>query len=212
MEIDEEYKVFNQNEKRRINITLLVYGFVRSFIKYGISLCLIIVSIGVFRLALFDISKDTFAITNYGFAIMAAYTSICFSWTRNLDSKKEEEEIIKINSIAHRSLYSGITFLLGSLLKYIIIQNKGFIFLGNHNLTPTVQLLALASIAYAVLLFCIVSIQLLAIIDEMRKKKHKEKLEYELAGGKMKKDLAELTQEVNTLMAEIEEKKKKHVL
>ncbi len=206
-ETDEFFEI-SKKEKKEINIKLMILGFTRSCIRISISIGLIIVSVVVFSLALFDITKDTFSITNYGFAIMAAYTSICFSWTRNLDSNKDEYEIVKINSIAHRSLYSGITFLLGSLFKYIIIANNGFIFVGNYNLTSAIQWTALVCIGYAVLLFCFVSVELLDVIDLMKKKQKKKILEGQLAGTKIQKELDELLKESEQLMNDIEEKKK----
>ncbi|HBL75987.1 MAG: hypothetical protein A2W90_11260 [Bacteroidetes bacterium GWF2_42_66] len=65
-----------------------------------------------------NIEEDTTNLTNYGFAILAAISSVCFSWTRGLDSTKEPLMIDRIAKAGEGSLHCAIIFLLASALKY----------------------------------------------------------------------------------------------
>lgn len=65
-----------------------------------------------------NINQDTTNLTNYGFAILAGISSICFSWTRGLDKDKEQLMIDRISKAGEGSLHCAIIFLLASALKY----------------------------------------------------------------------------------------------
>ncbi len=69
-----------------------------------------------------NIKEDTTNLTNYGFAILAGISSICFSWTRGLDKEKEPLMIDRISQAGEGSLHGAIIFLLASALKYSSIH------------------------------------------------------------------------------------------
>ena len=69
-----------------------------------------------------NITEDTTSLTNYGFAILAGLASVCFSWTRGLDVKKEPLMIERISKAGEGSLHCAIIFLLASSLKYSTIH------------------------------------------------------------------------------------------
>ncbi len=65
-----------------------------------------------------DFKKDTTGLTNYGFAILAGISSLCFSWLKTLDANKEPKMIKEISIAGEGSLHAAIIFLLSSALKY----------------------------------------------------------------------------------------------
>lgn len=65
-----------------------------------------------------NIKEDTSNITNYGFAILAGISSICFSWIKTLDKEIEPEMIKKITHVGESFFYCSILFLILSALKY----------------------------------------------------------------------------------------------
>jgi hypothetical protein len=76
---------------------------------------------------LFTFSKtsfDTTSITNAGFAIFAGCSSVCFTWARNMEDKKD---IAKINNHGEKLFLSALCFVIASLLKYILIHRKDII-------------------------------------------------------------------------------------
>lgn len=64
---------------------------------------------------------DTTALTNIGFAIFAAVSSVCFSWLKSLDTEKEKLLIVNLRNCGEASFYAGILFVLASALKYTVI-------------------------------------------------------------------------------------------
>jgi len=65
-----------------------------------------------------NFSKDTFGLTNYGFAILLGISSICFSWARNLSPDKEKEKK-RLTDNATEALYGALIFLLASGFKLV---------------------------------------------------------------------------------------------
>lgn len=74
-----------------------------------------------------NIKEDTTSLTNYGFAILAGISSLCFSWARGLN-KDEDAQILKKVTICGESFFhSAIIFLLLSAIKYSTIHLEIFI-------------------------------------------------------------------------------------
>jgi hypothetical protein len=67
-------------------------------------------------------NENTISITNYSFAIVAALSSICFAYSRAIDDDKEIRETLQY--CGERFLHSAIQFLVASLVKYFILQDK----------------------------------------------------------------------------------------
>ena len=68
-----------------------------------------------------DIKKDTISVTNIGFAMCLAISSVCFSWVKTLDIDKEKPYIDSIKRCGEVSLGIGLVFVLASAFKYFAI-------------------------------------------------------------------------------------------
>jgi hypothetical protein len=107
-------------EKKRINMKrfLRLYKMIHFlfhifiYIGFGILVFHAIIS------ELTNFSKDTFGLTNYGFAILLGISSICFSWARNLSADKEKEKK-RLMDNATEALYGALIFLLASGFKFV---------------------------------------------------------------------------------------------
>lgn len=67
-------------------------------------------------------NQDTTNLTNYGFAILIGFSSVCFSWARNMNPEKEPKMLEKISNCGEVSLLAAILFLVASLIKYCHIN------------------------------------------------------------------------------------------
>jgi hypothetical protein len=65
-----------------------------------------------------NFSKDTFGLTNFGFALLLGISSICFSWARNLSPDKEKEKK-RLMDNATEALFGALIFLLASGFKFV---------------------------------------------------------------------------------------------
>ncbi len=145
----------------------------------------ILVAVAVLSLDLFDASKDTFAFTNYGFAVMAGFSSIAFSWERNISDKEVNYKRL-VNYVAISSLYGGIVFLLGSGLKYIYVARHDHLHLFYVDCSAIIYWLSVISLAYGVLLFCFNALMILRIIDQEQERKTTKRLMDEIHRKKEK--------------------------
>lgn len=98
-----------------------ILRFIRPF-KYILALtCLItgIASIWVLSTVILQNNEiDTINLTNVGFVMLIALSNACFSWSRSLNSTKEL--LIKnLNDAGVTSILGAISFLFGSLTKYL---------------------------------------------------------------------------------------------
>jgi hypothetical protein len=71
-----------------------------------------------------NLKSDTTNLTNYGFAILAGMGSICFSWSRCLDSKEESVAIKKITNAGEVFFHSAVIFLIASIFKYSSLHTE----------------------------------------------------------------------------------------
>jgi len=94
----------------------------------GIPNLLVVLLSGFFVINLFtDPFYDTTKYTNFGFAIFISLASVSFSWVKSLNQKEGPIMISKIKAAAENSLYSGILFLISSLIKFSTIKlNEAF--------------------------------------------------------------------------------------
>jgi hypothetical protein len=67
-------------------------------------------------------TKDTTNLTNYGFAIFIGLASVCFGWSRALDSATERKFIDKVIHAGERFILVAILFLFASIVKYCSIN------------------------------------------------------------------------------------------
>lgn len=194
--------MLSEKENRKIKIEVLSKTIFRTLLRYSMALGVISLTVAVFSLDIFNLQKDTFSFTNYGFAIMASYSAICFSWARNI--KSEETSIFnKINFLATSSIYGGITFLLGSTFKYIYIQKRGELFVLNFDISNILKYTSYVCLTYALLMFCAVSIQILKVIDKNHENKTKKSITAKIKGKKLADKLE------SELMATLEKYSKK---
>ncbi len=98
--------------------------FIRFVIKFSVvySFLIMLLIFGVYLFGdIFIFHREkSIPLTYYGFAIFAALSNICFSYSRNCDSKEQ----IFLTGIGERFLFSSIVFLIGSILNYININSK----------------------------------------------------------------------------------------
>ena len=79
---------------------------------------------------LFKQKEASINITNYGFAIMAALSSICFSYSKCVD--EDQEKCTMLRYCGERFLHSSIQFVLASVIKYFTSQEPVYLFVMNH--------------------------------------------------------------------------------
>lgn len=103
-------KFYEENKLGRI--------FILHIPSYIISLLGLVIILDDFQTA----DKDTTYLTNYGFAILIGFASICFSWARNMDREKEPKMLDEVSIAGEKSFHSAILFLMGSGIKYILIN------------------------------------------------------------------------------------------
>ena len=63
---------------------------------------------------------DTVLIINYSFAIVAALSSLSFSYEKAIKGEQQQKD--RINYCGERFLHSAILFLIASVIKYFIMQ------------------------------------------------------------------------------------------
>ena len=73
---------------------------------------------------------NTISLTNAGFAILIAISSVCFSWARNIDKQNDEfDQYNRIMDCAIDSIYSAILYLMSSGFKFLsigLINTEGY--------------------------------------------------------------------------------------
>ena len=95
-----------------------------------------------------NINEDTTYLTNYGFAILIGLSSVCFSWTRNLDKEKEPLMLKTVSASAEGFLHCAIIFLLSSVIKYGTLKID-ILFGEEYNLVKTI-IISTLSILYGI--------------------------------------------------------------
>jgi len=74
----------------------------------------------VLRLGFSNPKLDTTQYTNYGFAVLAAIASICFSWSRSIQNDPDKSK--KVNFNGERVFFGSLLFLSASLFKYLYLK------------------------------------------------------------------------------------------
>ena len=95
-----------------------------------------------------NINEDTTYLTNYGFAILIGLSSVCFSWTRNLDNEKEPLMLRTASASAEGFLHCAIIFLLSSIIKYGTLKID-ILFGEEYNVVKTI-IISILSILYGI--------------------------------------------------------------
>lgn len=102
---------------------ILVQNTIRIF--FTVLLLLIFMAGGIFILFTFGKSSfDTTSITNVGFAIFAGCASVCFAWSRVLESPADK---LRIRQNGESLFLSALCFVIASLSKYIFIHRHDLI-------------------------------------------------------------------------------------
>lgn len=127
--------IFQKVSRKNKNLNM---PFIQNFKKAPLLeklllISLIIILITVFILGI-QVMKSTFAnpnidttaLTNYGFALLAASASICFSWYRTLDEAEFKELKKDVRTCGERGFMSAIFFLLASFFKYCELHQQEF--------------------------------------------------------------------------------------
>jgi hypothetical protein len=188
--------MLTDKENKKIDIEVMVRTSFKRALRVLISIVIVCLSIVVFSLDIFDAEKNTFSFTNYGFAIMASYSAICFSWARNITAS-DSFKIERVNWLATSSLYGGITFLLGSTFKYIYLLKANDMYIAGYEISLVIKWIAFICLLYGVFMFCSISIQILKFIDTDFKGKLKLKL---IAKKKSEKVADQIAQDISDAM------------
>ena len=151
-----------------IKIIREIFYWMEKSLRYILIIGIVVIGIVVISVELLNYENDTVKTSYYGFAIMMAYASICFSWARNQD--KGLEKLAKnLNELAMDSLYYGIVFLLGSFFKYVVfIKGTPFEYKLSSNLYLIPMIFSMICLFSAVFKFCIISIRILKRIAEYK--------------------------------------------
>lgn len=160
--------------------TTFFRGFISNAFR-SIAMIAIVMELGNFN-------KDTFGLTNYGFAIALGISSICFAWCRNLDSS-EKSLAKELTNHAITSLYASLIFLLASAFKYCAMSPENAylsVLLEMPIILYTFKILAILCFITAMTDFTIVITDILRLIANYKMIEcdkeilEKEKLEQEL--------------------------------
>lgn len=74
-----------------------------------------------------DKNRDTTQVTNVGFAMAIALSSVCFSWYRTYDSKDSSKVAVTLLRDAGQDLiYTAIAFVSASASKYVVLHKEFF--------------------------------------------------------------------------------------
>ena len=83
--------------------------------------------------------SNTINITNYTFAVVAAFSAISFSFARTIENDKETRSMVQY--CAERFLHSSILFIVASIVKFFLIQTEVIAFASRSKLAALVFVL-----------------------------------------------------------------------
>jgi hypothetical protein len=110
---------------------------------------------GLFGIPLFfsvlvNIENDaTTKLTNYGFAIIAALSALCFSWNRSVATDTDLQDFTRVQG--QRSLLIAIIFLICSGIKYFMVSIAALPFLYPNIVIRACQLILFPLVSTAFL-------------------------------------------------------------
>lgn len=114
-------KIHLLSRLKKIYLRISKSSFNEFFLVIFPNLLFTIFGYGIIIYSFKNVDIDTTNLTNYGFAILAGISSICFSWSKNLNSE-DENTSERIIIIAECFLHTAIIFLLSSAIKYSAIH------------------------------------------------------------------------------------------
>lgn len=116
---------------------VFIDNFNKIFVVILPSIIFAILGFSILLYSFKNIREDTTYLTNYGFAILIGLSSVCFSWTRNIDNEKEPLMLKRVSASAEGFLHCAIIFLLSSIIKYGTLK-LGILFGEEYNLVKEI--------------------------------------------------------------------------
>lgn len=91
-------------------------------------------------------NADLLVLTRNAFALLLAFATVCFSWSRTL-IEEHREQALKITRLGEASFFIAILFLVAAILKYYQVQSS------NGNNLYTAFLMGIVNVVFPVIFF-----------------------------------------------------------